>query len=608
MNSISIRFALASVSIALFILAITGTINYLFLKKELLNDATQKAKLIEENSAHKIQNIITKTKESAKEAQEALRERNFKKDDIKRILQKTLNSETYFYGMAMAFEPNGIYKKPYSPYFYKNKNTILYKDLANKSYNYQTKAWYITPKNTKQYSWSEPYFDKGGGNILMATFSSPVIENKRFLGLLTIDLSLQELQKLISSIHILQSGYAFLLSKENKILVDLDNKKIMTTYPKKSFPYNQMIKDDNRWIYYAHIASTGLTLGIVLPHNELFSSLHKMSLISIFLAIVGSILLIVAMFIISRRISQPLKDVTALTQKISLGNFDAKIELPKTKDEIYSLSLAINRMQDSIKEYIQEIKTATIQQQKVESELNIAKEIQISMLPKKITTDETFEIEATLNPAKAVGGDFYDFFYIGDTKLCFVIADVSGKGVPAALFMSVSMSYIQAYTQEQSTPAEIVKRLNNTLANNNDANMFVTLFLAILDTKSRKLSFINAGHTNSYLISQERGIEVLEAPRNPVVGAFEDIEYKDATHLLKEDEKLFLYTDGVNEAYSSDDEQFGEQRLEEVLLKSSSLSAKESIEEMLQALTLFCKGSPQSDDITMLCIRYKKST
>jgi sigma-B regulation protein RsbU (phosphoserine phosphatase) len=310
------------------------------------------------------------------------------------------------------------------------------------------------------------------------------------------------------------------------------------------------------------------------------------------------------MFIISRRISQPLKDVTALTEEISLGNFDAKIVLPKTKDEIFSLSLAINRMQDSIKEYIQEIKRASIQQQKVESELNIAKEIQMSMLPKKITTEKSLEIEAILRPAKAVGGDFYDFFYLDDAKLCFVIADVSGKGIPAALFMSVSMSYIRAYTQEKSTPAKIVTRLNNTLASGNDANMFVTLFLAILDTKSREFSFVNAGHTKPYLISKERGIEILEAPRNPVVGAFEDIEYKDATRILKENEKLFFYTDGVNEAYSRNDEQFGEKRLENILLQSTSLSAKESIDEVLEALTLFCKGSPQSDDITMLCIKH----
>ncbi|MEA1891089.1 MAG: SpoIIE family protein phosphatase [Campylobacterota bacterium] len=605
MNSISIRFALASVSVALFILALTGSINYLFLKEELLRDATQKAKLIEENSVYKIQTIISKTKEYSLRLQESLQEDSFDREIIKKTLIKALKQEPYFYGMAMAFEPKNIYNEPFSPYYYKGDDAILYADLALNNYNYLEKEWYTTPKKKRNNSWSEPYFDEGGGDILMATYSTPIMQNHKFLGVLTIDLSLKKLQEIISSISILESGYAFLLSKEYKILVDPDKKKIMKQYYKNSFEYSTIIKEDERWLYYAHVASTGLTLGIVLPHGELFSSLHRMSLISIILAIVGSILLIITMILISRRISQPLQDVTSLTQEISLGNFDKKIKLPKTKDEIYHLSLSINRMQDSIKHYVKDLKDATIKEERIESELDIARAIQMSMLPKALPKNEHISLDATLKPAKAVGGDFYDYFHISDNEICFVIADVSGKGVPAAMFMAVTMSYIRAYSVAGLTPSKIVNRLNNTMAQNNDANMFVTLFLAILDVKSGELSYVNAGHTKPYIISHVESLKPLEQSGNPIVGAFGNIEYAQETTVLQDSEKLFLYTDGVNEAFSKDDEQFGEKRVKALLESFMNLSPTECIQKVQTSLDSFCEECEQSDDITMLIIEYK---
>jgi sigma-B regulation protein RsbU (phosphoserine phosphatase) len=606
MKSISIRFALTSVLVSLSILALTGSINYFFFKDELLHDATQKAKLIETNSVHKIQTIISKTKESVEDAKETLLEENFKKEFIKKELIDKLDSQPYFFGMAMAFEPSAIFVKPYSPYYYKKNRQIVYKDLANQNYNYLEKDWYKIAKNSKKESWSEPYFDKGGGETLMATYSSPIIQNGRFIGVLTMDLSLKELQEAITSIHILKSGYAFLLSKEYKILVDPDSSKIMTYYPNRFFEYNKMIKQNDIWIYYIHVDSTNLTLGIVLPQDELFSSLHKISLVYILLSIIGAILLIITMFIVSRKVTQPIKDITTLTHEISIGNFEKKIQLPKYHDEVFHLSLSINRMQDSIKRYIKDLKTATIKEQKIQSELNIAKSIQMSMLPKDFKSNAYFELNAFLKPAKAVGGDFYDFFYIEEDKLCFLIADVSGKGIPAALFMSVTMSYIRAYSNLETSAAKIVNKLNDTMASNNDNNMFVTLFLAILNTKNGQIEYVNAGHTQPYLLSsQKEEIQKLNASTNPVIGAFDDVKYEESYIKLLSGEKLFLYTDGVNEAYSKDDEQFGEERLRKLLKNNINLSTKNLIETVETKLKDFSKEVEQSDDITMFCLEYK---
>lgn len=605
MKSISLRFALASVSMALLILAFIGGVNYFFLKKELLYDATVKTKLIEENSVHQIHEILAKTKDYSLYMRKILLEEGFSLENIKNVFTQGLKEEPNFYGMAMAFEPGVIYNKEFCPYVYRNNKIIAYKDLVvSDNYDYLTKEWYSAPRNAQEAKWSEPYFDEGGANILMATYGTPITYKDKFAGIVTIDISLEYLQQIISAVHILKSGYAFLLSKDYKILVHPDTKKIMTQYHHDALKFNEIIHKDDQWIYYAPVASTGLILGIVLPENELFASLNKISLISIILAIIGSILLIITMVLISRRITQPLKEVTKLTQEISLGNFEKRIELPKVKDEIYYLARSVNRMQDSIKNYINDLKEATIKEERIESELNIAKSIQMSMLPQDLEENPYISIAAILKPAKAVGGDFYDFFYIDKDQLCFVIADVSGKGVPAAMFMSVTMSYIRAYSSKQD-PSKIVTRVNNTIAKNNDANMFVTLFLGILDVRSGEFTYVNAGHTSPYIIDNNGTAEALPSSKNPVVGAFEGITYTDHTVTLKKDEKLFLYTDGVTEAFSESDEQFGEKRLEAILTQQKDISTEACIDTVQDAIMQFAGACEQSDDITMLVIAKK---
>jgi len=605
MKSISLRFALASVSMALLILAFIGGVNYFFLKKELLYDATVKTKLIEENSVHQIHEILSKTKEYSNFMRETLLDEGFSLETIKNIFNKGLKEEPNFYGMAMAFEPGVIYNKKYCPYVYRHNKKIAYKDVVQSDhYNYLNKEWYTAPKNAQEAKWSEPYFDEGGAEILMATYGTPVTYKNKFAGIVTIDISLEYLQQIISAVHILKSGYAFLLSKDYKILVHPDTKKIMTQYHHDALKFNEIIQKGDKWIYYAPVASTGLILGIVLPENELFATLNKISLISIILAIIGSILLIITMLLISKRITQPLKELTTLTQEISMGHFEKRIELPKAKDEIYYLARSVNRMQDSIKNYINDLKDATIKEERIESELNIAKSIQMSMLPQVLEDDPYISISATLKPAKAVGGDFYDFFYIDEHQLCFVIADVSGKGVPAAMFMSVTMSYIRAYSSKQ-LPSKIVTRVNNTIAKNNDANMFVTLFLGILNVKDGEFTYVNAGHTSPYIINNSDTTAALPSSKNPVVGAFEGIEYHDHTMTLKKEEKLFLYTDGVTEAFSEDDEQFGEKRLEKLLSQRKHISPEIYVETVLNTITKFAGECEQSDDITMLVIEKK---
>ena len=607
MSSISIRFALASVSVALFILAFTGGINYFFLKKELLEDATQKAHLMEKYSRYQIEALFSKAEKTSIKLDDTFQDGDFSEAAIKERLTKMLEEEDSFFGTTIAFKPTETNSIPFSPYYYKKEQGIGYRDLAQKDYNYLTKEWYKRPVELKESIWSEPYFDEGGGDMLMATYSNPVFIKDELIAILTLDVTLQKIQGMISAIEILDSGYAFILSKEYKILAHKNPALIMKIHDEKLVKHNEMIKEEERWTYYVKIKNTNLTLAIVFPVDELFSSLHYMSIIYILLATIGAILLIVTMVLISRRVTEPLRELTLITDDIANGNFNIKIPLPKTQDEIYRLSFAIDTMQKAIKEYIENLRDATMQQQKIDSELDIARSIQRSMLPKSLPKNESITLCAMLKPARAVGGDFYDFFYIDEEHLCFLIADVSGKGVPAAMFMSVARSYLRAYSTVGLSASEIVEKLNNTIASNNDANMFVTLFFGILNVKSGELNYANAGHDEPYLLSDDGEYKRLEGVGNSVVGAFEDLVFRDETIFLAKNSKLFLYTDGVTEAFSKDEEQFSDKRVIEALSASREKSVSATMQYMENSITNFTKDCEQSDDITMLLLEFKMS-
>ena len=603
-RSLSIRFAITAVAVSWMVFALIAGINTHLIKQSLLQDTTQRAKLITENTTIQIQQLFSLVKSDSERLLVSLQAVNYDIQKIQKIVIDTLQKEPFFYGMAIAFEPGTQYSQPYCPYYYKQNDRIAFRNLAKKDYNYLGKPWFTEVKKSLAPRWSEPYFDQGGGDTLMTTYATPILEDGQFIGILTVDLSLEKLQHIINSIHILKSGYAFLLSGKNKILAHPDSRLIMQDYHPAPFVYNQLIQENQQWLYYTPINATRLLLGIVLPDKELFASLRAMILYSVMLAMTGTLLLVFSMFVVSRRIIRPLKQLAALTQDISSGDFDQKITLPNSHDEIYHLSEAFNRMQDAIKQYIENLKIATIKEQKVKNELAIAKTIQMSLLPPKWQGDKQICIATLLQPATTVGGDFYDYFNLDNNRLCILIADVAGKGIPAAIYMATAISYARAYGKLNIPLVSMVKKLNHTLAQNNESSMFVTFFLAILDSRNGKLDYINAGHTEPYIVSATKKVLKLNTSGNPPLGAFEGVAFIQEQVVLRPNEKLFLFTDGINEAFSLEDEPFGCTRLVSILEKCGKQTADQCIDVVMDALSHFTAGIEQSDDITLLCVEY----
>jgi sigma-B regulation protein RsbU (phosphoserine phosphatase) len=327
------------------------------------------------------------------------------------------------------------------------------------------------------------------------------------------------------------------------------------------------------------------------------------------------ILSVAIAYILVNRIARPLNYLADYTYSFTSQDFAEAVDIPaeiralpdKSKDEIGKLAESFIEMKQTLQRYLKDLKETTASKERIESELKIAHEIQMSMIPKTFPPfpdRPEFDIYATLVPAREVGGDFYDFFFIDDQRLCFAIGDVSGKGVPASLFMALTKTMFRATGGRQNATAELIlSRLNGEICRDNDSCMFVTAFCAVLDVRTGQLEYSNAGHNLPYLLS-DGAVTALPNPGGMALGVTDSAKFSAGRIVLKPGDRLVLYTDGVTEAMDRDDELFSEGRLETTLRGVNSLSSKEVIERVVKEVQRFSTGAPQSDDITMLVLGY----
>lgn len=341
-----------------------------------------------------------------------------------------------------------------------------------------------------------------------------------------------------------------------------------------------------------------------LPTNEMYLSRDS----SIKVLILFNILLFTIVFLLVAKLVQivvinGIYKVNRSLAKITQGDLNEKVEVC-TNEEFRSLSNGINATVDALKGAIKEAAA------RIDGELAFAKAIQLSSLPSHFPAfpdRHEFDIYASMYPAKKVGGDFYDFFFIDQDKLAFVIADVSGKGIPAALFMMISKTLLKNMALSGCSLADVFFKTNNTLCESNDAGMFVTAFLGVLDLKSGKLSYVNAGH-NPPLIKRHNGIfDWLPVKRNFVLAGMDHFKYIDQTIDLDKGDILFMYTDGITEAFNKEQELFSGNRLLAHLNSNavdSDLKALDIVESVKQRVDSFSEGVEQADDITVMCLKY----
>ena len=528
-------------------------------------------------------------------------------------------------------------------------------------------SWYHGAKETGDVYWTGVYLDLRGRGPAVSC-AMPFYDSSRgddssgngrvFKGVARNTVLLDDFSTIIDSAKVGRTGYLFLVDRSGLKLFSSGSVDIRAgenggiegeNYLKSADPRLQSLarsmtlgasgmtelEMDGVPVYaaYAPIHTLGWSLGVAIPVQEIsapawliedqilaLTGEAKTGMDRRILLLAGVIgiallcaLLLIALFSIrfTSGVTGPILALNEGVREVSGGNLQRVVTV-KTGDELEQLAASFNAMTCRLREHIDEIARATAEQQRIATELDVATRIQTSMLPNNFPPfpdrNNEFDLYAAVHPAKEVGGDFYDFFFIDDDHFAVIMADVSGKGIPAALFMAITATLIRNHLQTGEDPEISLENINRQLCGNNMADMFVTLWLGVLEIATGRLEYINAGHNPPLLKSGGAGFAFLQSPPDLVLAGMDDTIYTRRETRLAGGDTLFLYTDGITEAADLRGEFYGKDRLRRFLDEHGGLLPRELLPLLRADIARFSAGAEQSDDITMLALRIARET
>ena len=617
-------------SISIVFILVFGE-NYFLSKQIIMKNIRSNAENLAWRTVNKIENTLTAVEKISENTAFYIENTNYNKEQMVEYLTMVVKYNTELYGMGIAFEPYQFDPELlyFAPYYCREDEGFKLEYMGDESYRYFFLDWYQIPRELNRPIWSEPYFD----DVLMATYSVPfykqTVKEQKLAGVVTTDISLEKLTTIVNSVKILKTGHAYLISKNGRIISHpaqelIMNETIFTIAETRNdsqlreigrkmvrgesgfVPMISFDRNIKSWAYYAPIASTGWTLVVIFPEDELVEDVVNQTIAVCVLGVIGLILLVAVISFMANSITSPLSKMSKAAEAIGSGDLDAELPPVVSNDEVGLLTHAFSNMKISLKEYISQLKETTAAKERIESELSIAREIQVSILPRTFPAfpnRKEFDIYATMEPAKEVGGDFYDFCIVDEKKLYFVIGDVSGKGVPAALFMMIAKTLLKNEALRGSSASEILSNVNNIIALDNSTSMFATVFCGILDIETGELEFSNAGHNPPLFYTRANGFKFLKIIKGFVLGPMPDFTFKSEKIKLNKGDCFFLYTDGVTEAMDPAKELFSEERFLSVSSNLQDQDIRFIVSGVREEIKHFIETEPQSDDITMLILR-----
>lgn len=629
-NSLSGRLTVGVVIVSAIIFTLTCTVFIRMAANKVREEATKHAHSELSNTIHQIDAVLKAVEIAVENTAWLVPYRLASPDFMYSITERMLQNNEFICGAAVAFEPHyyaseGRY---FSPYSYRDGNgAIKSKQLGNETYDYHYMDWYQIPKLLDEPYWSEPYYDDGGGEMMMTTYSKPLYdEYGNLYAIITADLSLEWLTELVGGIQAFERSYNLMVSRNASFIVHPDHNLILnetiysSTYGEDDESLKKMQDDmvncragqvlrdkegGKFFVFYSPVETTCWSVAIVCPRSELYLGVKKLRSLLIFLGVIMLLLMMYLSYHGIRKVVAPVEDFSDVAQKIAHGEFDAELPKINSHDELKDLHDSFEYLQQSLVRYIDELKSTTANKERIESELRIAQAIQMGMLPKSFPAfpdRDDIALAAKIVPAKEVGGDLYDFFIEND-KLYFIVGDVSGKGIPASLVMAVTCRLFRSIASFHDKPEEIMTSLNDSLSDGNESNMFCTAFLGILDLKTGRLDYCNAGHNAPLVIGSNGNVSAIPVEPNLPLGLFSGFPYQGQETKLEKGTMLYLFTDGVNEAEDMEMNQFGDDRLVSLLEKNAGAEPKEIVETTFAQVQLHADGANQSDDITVMCIK-----
>lgn len=588
-----------------------------------------------EGAASRIQDLLHAAEERARGLAVAVESLDPAPAGIERLLRRFVSSNPDLWGAAIAFEPGAVAgRRGHAAFYYhrvpSDPAVVASADLASLAYRYWEREWYVEPVASGEPRWSEPYLDAGGGGIAMVTYSVPLHGSEgRPRGVVTVDLRLRWLAERLAEVELGRTGFGVIVSRERHVIATSlgpaadDGTRAAVLESVSPEDRQRLVPLVDRMVaggrgfapveiagarYQATFRPVGhadWSLATLYPEAELLEEVRRLRLVQAALSLGGLALLTLVVVWLSRRFTRPLAALSASAGRIAQGDLDVALPAVTTRDEMGVLTGAFHHMRDSLKAYIRDLELTTAARERLASELKLARRIQADMLPRPFAggPGEGYELAATLVPARDVAGDLFDHFRQG-SRVFFLVGDVSGKGVPAALFMARTKTLFEALAAREADPGAILAAANHNLCAENEAGMYVTAVCGSLDVASGELVFAIAGHDPPLLAPAEGEVAPLAAEGGRVLGLIDGSDYPLNRIRLGPRDTVVLYTDGVSEAQDSQGGFFERERIERAVAAHRHEDAVALTAAVLEAVRAFAAGAPQSDDITLLTLRF----
>ncbi len=632
-GSIATRLITVLVTCTALILGVGLAIDYTLSRDEILQRLQVESRDTVEATIIDLENLLDGVEASTGLLGRVLAQRDYSLTGLRQLLRDSVEYNDDVFGATIALHPGQVASETgFAPYVFKRDGILQYATLTDDEPPYWEHPWYADAIEAGRPVWSEPYFDRGGGEVWMTTYSVPVYrfddEGQPFpYAVVTADITLEELNEYLRRLRPGKTGFGVLLSREGKVLSARDG----AATPHSVREVFGRARDPERWeenyqalqegqdivrdiecpqgdgqctLRVRALQSTGWPVGVIYSESEILAPLHDYEIKTVLIALATLLLAALSVYAVTRRLLAPLGDLAAATDGIARGELDAPLPAPRGEDEVARLLRAFGTMKSDLKGYLAELERETADRARIEGELDAAREIQMSMLPGGGQARELFapvELWAGLRPAKTVGGDLYTYL-LRDNRLLFAVGDVSDKGVPAALFMARAHGLLQQAMAGTGGPAAAMGELNDTLVEGNDNCMFLTLFLGELDCRTLSLRSVCGGHPAPCLL-RDGEVRPMAQEGGPALGLAQGLEFPENTCTLQPGDRLVVYTDGIDEAFSPDRRMFGLDGLLDNVAGSAAAGIAEAGAGLIRAVDEHTGPAGQSDDITLLLLQ-----
>lgn len=471
------------------------------------------------------------------------------------------------------------------------------------------------------------WFYSGHDTCRIVSYCEPVYNKEHYqLGILKLDFTLKTITDVMCDIKLFNSGYLFIMDKEGYIVAHPQSdayvgRNIHTYISQKYLNYGDLLipflsgktgsgeifkNHVKHYMYFTAIPGMDWRLAIICPYNEILIYTHQFALFMVISVSIILIILLSSLIHIVRKFSKPLQELSVAVREIADGKLDTPFPPSDSSKEINELHNSFLYMQQNIINYVEQLKKTTAENERISTEMRLAQKIQKRFLPKKILLPDNIELFADLQQSREVGGDLYDHFII-DNHLYFVVGDVSGKSTPAALYMASIVKLVRYVASRMTSTAEICNIINTYMCDNANDDMYITLFIGILDLNTGVVTFTNAGHPYPLIIHQDKQTSFLDKYPDVPIGILEDHEYNEYQYQVCDRDTLMVYTDGITDTENIHAQFYGMERVIKCVTGASPQNPETMGTDLLKDIREHIKGVRQSDDLTILALLFKKS-